>query len=197
MSAAARPQIRVIGDGFPHAEPGGPFGSDLIAAPDILHVASVAAATPGGRDAVLFLVHSLEDETLVSFAADIRVASDCAVTLRLIAASDIVTLTDTDAAWLFPGATTTEVVNRVLNLGPSLVAVSVGGTVSVTTRHEAWSVPGASGGFLGDLLRTLARRRAGGLTANELREQGFRGARRAPVEPVTGGSGRESAQSRR
>ena len=173
MNAAALPQIRVIGDGFPHAEPGGPFGSDLIVAPDILHVASLAAMTPAGRDAVLFLVQSLEDETLVSFAVDIRVGDDGALTRRFLAASDIVTLSEADAAWLFPGAGRDEVIDRVLGLGPSLVALATRKGTRLGTRGARWSVPEDNPGLIVEMLRTITTVMTCGTTANDLRDQHF------------------------
>jgi fructokinase len=90
---------------------------------------------------------------------------------RLAGAADVVKLSDDDAAWIYPEYELADVLERVLSLGPRLVAITMGtaGAVAVSAdgqaRVPALSVTvadtvGAGDSFGAALLAILIERKA-------------------------------------
>ncbi len=90
---------------------------------------------------------------------------------RLAARATVVKLSDGDAAWIYPGLEATDALERVLALGPQLVAVTLGpeGAIAATrgARASVGAVPvevvdtvGAGDVFGAALLATLVERDA-------------------------------------
>jgi fructokinase len=84
----------------------------------------------------------------------------------LLAAADLVKLSDEDSAWLYPNLEIDEVLRRMVTLGPSVAIATLGSSGSVlttrTTRVEAPSVPtavadtiGAGDSYMGALIHSI------------------------------------------
>ncbi|MFC5928841.1 hypothetical protein D6T64_08855 [Cryobacterium melibiosiphilum] len=147
----ARPVIRVIGE-LPEA------GERV----DILHTSSLTAA-------VLWTVQSMEDETIVSFSPSLP--GDRTLVKRFLAAADVVTLTETDAAWLYPGVTVDAVIARLLIPGPALVAAQYANGWALGTSSTVLTLPAvAADRFVAGLVNGLAELWADGLEASDLRD---------------------------
>ncbi|TFD52260.1 hypothetical protein E3T55_06560 [Cryobacterium frigoriphilum] len=129
---------------------------------DILHTASLTAAA-------LWTVHSMEEETIVSFAPSMP--RDRELTERFIAASDVVTLGEADAAWLHPGATVDDVIGKLLRRGPALVAVACASGWALGTKRASLALPAASAAdeLVAGLLNGLAGVLADGCHVEGLR----------------------------
>ncbi len=113
-------------------------GAPSYDAPDWLHVGSIGTTLQPGADQVAALVTSYAGR--VSFDPNCRPllmgTPDLARVEALVAASDVVKLSDEDAAWLSPGESHLALAKRWLDLGPSLVVVTLGpdGAVAVTSE---------------------------------------------------------------
>ena len=106
------------------------------------------------------------------------------------AGRDAVSLSQADAAWLFPGLD----VDEVIDLGPSLVAVATPEGTRLGTRRERWAVSEAdTGRIAGGRLTGAAS--DGATAARSERRPGANGG--PPRTVVTVGSGRASARSLR
>lgn len=98
---------------------------------DHIHVGSVAAFLAPGADRVEEIVRELGQHATVSFDPNIRPAltgdpdSASARFERLVALSDIVKLSDEDAAYLYPSLTAQEAARTIAGNGP-VVAVTAG-----------------------------------------------------------------------
>lgn len=142
---------------------------------DCLHVGSIGAVLEPGGSKVLALCEEQRLSQLVSFDPNIRPAlMGWQETVRaraeaLVSLSDVVKLSDEDAAWLYPELTPEEVAELWLSRGPALVAVTLGGsgalaaTVEGVVRIDAPQVQvadtvGAGDTFSAGLLDALARR---------------------------------------
>jgi fructokinase len=90
---------------------------------------------------------------------------------RIARLSNIVKLSDDDASWIYPGLTPDEVLERVLALGPRLVAITLGTDGAIATSRDGYArvaaVPvavadtvGAGDSFGAALLAALAEREA-------------------------------------
>lgn len=113
--------------------------------PDRLHVGSVGAFLRPGADAVLELTRrTAAAGGRVSFDPNVRPALfDDAAGARarfdlLAIHADVVKLSDEDAAWLFPGASTDVVLDRLHALGVRLAVLTAGaaGSVLSTVRDR-------------------------------------------------------------
>ena len=163
----ARPLIRVLEEAPGHAGyPGYPGltrdRGGSTARVDILHTGSLTAAA-------LWTVHSMEEETIVSFAPTFP--HDRELGARFIAASDVITLSDAAAVWLFPGAAVDEVIDRLLRSGPALVSVQGTAGWTLGTRRASVTRPAACRPveFAAALLHGLADLWADGFDATGLR----------------------------
>jgi len=112
-------------------------GGVSVPASDLLHAGSIGAWLQPGADRVLEIIRSRGPATLTSFDPNIRPAliSDRASVAAQIEAlareSDVVKLSDEDAAWLYPGESATRVGDHYLSLGVPLVAITLGAEGSV------------------------------------------------------------------
>lgn len=119
-----------------------PAGAKLV------HVGSIAAFLDPGATTLERLLDKRDERTIVTFDPNIRPAlvGDQRAAKerfeRLATRSDVVKLSDEDAAWLYPGLSVREVSDAVLDLGPRLVAITQGsrgallraGSVSVSVE---------------------------------------------------------------
>lgn len=116
-----------------------------LAAAGIVHAGSIAAfLEPGGSQVAALLAALAASDTppLITFDPNIRpsiVPDHAAVLARfeeLAALATVLKLSDEDAAWLYPGADADEAADRILQLGPGLVAVTRGGDGALLAAAE-------------------------------------------------------------
>jgi fructokinase len=154
-----------------------PGPSELrMPAAELVHVGSLGAfVDPGGASVVEHLRALAQNETspIIAFDPNMRpsIVTDHAAALERFAAiaglSTLVKLSDEDAEWLYPGAGVDGAIDRILALGPVLVAVTRGGDGAViATAADRVRVPGravevvdtigAGDSFMSALLHGLA-----------------------------------------
>ncbi len=129
-----------------------PDGVPLPAA-DIVHVGSIAAFLEPGGTSVLSLVRELAASAtppIITFDPNMRpsIVTDHASALErfeeVARVSTVLKLSDEDAAWLYPDASVEQAVDRILALGPALVAVTRGGEGALlATAADRVTVAGA------------------------------------------------------
>lgn len=152
----------------------------------IVHTGSLGAfVEPGGR-AVVELLRAAGDDVLITFDPNIRPSlvgghpEAFARFAEIAALATVLKLSDEDASWLYPGLDLEEVIDRILELGPALVAVTRGGEGALlATRHDRVSVEGvrvdvidtigAGDSFMSALIAQLAGLLDAGATPGELR----------------------------
>ncbi len=99
----------------------------------VVHSGSIALFLEPGATAVAEVLAGRPEGALVSLDPNIRPAllgepaRVRTVFERLVATSDLVKLSDEDAEWLYPGEPLTRVLDRLLELGVALAAVTRGG----------------------------------------------------------------------
>ena len=110
---------------------------------DVVHTGSLGAWLPSGAAAVGGMLAAARTAgALLTFDPNIRTSliTDEEATRALIAerimASDIVKMSDEDAAWLYPGASEDEVLDIALAAGPRIVALTRGGEGAVIATSE-------------------------------------------------------------
>jgi len=138
-----------------------------------LHTGSIAAFLPPGGEAVARLVEESVGRVTISFDPNTRPRlmgdPDRArkQVERLVAASDVVKVSDEDLAWLAPGADPADVAADWLDLGPATVIVTRGGEgATALCRAGRVDIPsptvrvvdtvGAGDSFMSGLLDHLA-----------------------------------------
>jgi fructokinase len=105
----------------------------LPAAPLAVHTGSIAAVLEPGATAVEQVLRGFRDRATTSYDPNCRpilMGEASAVRPRieaLVAHSDVVKLSDEDAAWLAPGEPAEELAARWLESGPSVVVLTHGG----------------------------------------------------------------------
>jgi fructokinase len=110
---------------------------ELDAEPAWVHVGSISAFLEPGASAVERLLARFAPNTTISFDPNIRpsLLDDHAGVVarfeRVAAMSTLVKLSDEDAAWLYPATPIEQVLERVLGLGPRVVALTRGGAGAV------------------------------------------------------------------
>lgn len=110
-------------------DPDGPGGAPVVA----VHSGSLALTTPPGADALRGLLTTARGTTTVSYDPNCRplLMGDPTDVLRgvheLLGTADVVKVSEEDLEWLVPGRTPGDVVAEWLELGPALVAVTLGG----------------------------------------------------------------------
>ncbi|MCS5715966.1 carbohydrate kinase [Herbiconiux sp. CPCC 205716] len=125
-----------------------------LTAAGIVHAGSIAAfLEPGGSEVAALLTALAAGETppLITFDPNIRpsIVPDHATVLarfeQLAALTTLLKLSDEDAEWLYPGAGPDEAADRILELGPAVVAVTRGGdgALLATAEHRR-PVPGVA-----------------------------------------------------
>ena len=109
----------------------------------VVHVGSIAAFLLPGADAVYRLVEHVAGDAIVSFDPNIRPAlsgnrrSAIARVESLVEKSDIVKLSDEDAAWLYPEWPLDAVAEHLLECGARLVAITTGATGAQLASQRA------------------------------------------------------------
>ncbi|GAB3274338.1 carbohydrate kinase family protein [Microbacterium lacusdiani] len=110
----------------------------------IVHTGSLGAALAPGDAAAYRLFARSRGRTVTTFDPNVRPTlmrphpAQIRATDAFIAAADVVKLSDEDGAWLYPDLDQDDVIDRALNLGASLVAVTRGpaGATVATTAHR-------------------------------------------------------------
>jgi len=141
-----------------------------------VHSGSLALTTPPGADALRGLLASARGSATVSYDPNCRplLMGDPADVLRgvheLLGIADVVKVSEEDLRWLVPGRSPGDVVAEWLELGPAIVAVTLGGDGVVagtsaglhTTRPgkmiDVVDTVGAGDSFSSALLAGLHRR---------------------------------------
>jgi fructokinase len=104
----------------------------LPAAPIAVHTGSIAAVLEPGASTVVQVVRDQRDQATISYDPNARpllMGSPADVRGRveeLVAVSDVVKVSDEDAAWLAPDESAEELAGRWLGLGPSVVVLTSG-----------------------------------------------------------------------
>lgn len=116
-----------------------------------LHTGSIAAVLEPGGTQVLELIRQVKPDVTISYDPNMRPAimgSPEKVREQveaLVAASDIVKMSDEDAEWYEPDSTPDQLAERWAGLGPALVVVTRGGDGAIgytrTDRVEIASLP--------------------------------------------------------
>ncbi len=113
-------------------------------AAQVVHVGSIAAFLTPGADAITAFLDTIHGQALVTFDPNIRpalVGSQASALARvehLATHADVVKLSDEDARWLWPGASTDEVLDRLLECGTTIAVLTLGGdgSIAATTEHR-------------------------------------------------------------
>lgn len=123
-----------------------PRSTQFLPLPELLHIGSYSAFLAPGGDEVLALAKRARHEGItVTFDPNIRpdlLGSRAAVLARferIAGIATVVKLSDDDARWLYPALASAEVTAHLLELGVSLVAMTLGGEGSAlaTASHSA------------------------------------------------------------
>jgi fructokinase len=156
----------------------------------LVHTGSLGAfVEPGGAQVTRLLagLAASANPPVVTVDPNMRpsIVGDHAAALarfgELAALATVLKLSDEDAAWLYPGTTVDGAVDRILRLGPALVAVTRGGEGALlATATERIEVPGhevrvidtigAGDSFMSALLVQLAGMLDAGTTVGALRD---------------------------
>lgn len=156
--------------------------------PRLMHVGSIGAFVEPGAGSVRTLVRDTSARE-VTFDPNIRPAlvgrHDSAVASyeAMARLATVVKMSDEDAGWLYPGVDVDRVIDAVLELGPSLVAITLGGrgAVIATARHRA-EIPaelvdtvdtiGAGDTFMASLIHSVLEHGSRGLDRHDLERIG-------------------------
>jgi fructokinase len=166
--------------------------------PKILHTGSIATFLAPGAAVVRELIEQSHQRCVVTYDPNIRPAllgsQAQALTIfeELVPFTEVVKLSDEDARWLYPRLTLEDVAQRVLGLGPALVAVTRGAEGSLlTTREARITVPsvtsavvdtiGAGDSYMSALIYGLLMRGADGLAPSVLESLGRMAAKAAAI----------------
>ena len=166
-------------------------------APRVLHTGSIAAfLAPGAESVRQMLRRSTAEE--ITFDPNIRPAllgahaavfDDYESTARL---ASVVKMSDQDAAWLYPGATLDQVIDRVLELGPRLVAITSGADGAIiaapdqraripAVRVDVVDTIGAGDTFMSSLVSSVLAHGSAGLGLSDLQRIGASAVRAAAI----------------
>lgn len=138
----------------------------------VIHIGSIATFLSPGADVIMNFVDHVAGRALITFDPNIRPAlvgshaSALATVLRVAARADVVKLSDEDAEWLWPFASTDDVADLLLHNGANVVAITLGGAGALAaTRDARVQVPapkvrvvdtvGAGDTFMAALIRQL------------------------------------------
>ena len=144
----------------------------LTRAPRALHVGSISAVLPPGRDLVAGVVSALRPTSLISLDPNVRpqLTEDRVKTRwrleELVTLADVVKVSDEDLQWLYPDRELDEIAADWLQRGPDLVVITRGsegavaysqGGVHVATPADTDVVDtiGAGDSFTAGLLTAL------------------------------------------
>jgi fructokinase len=148
--------------------------------PKVLHTGSIATFLAPGATAVRGLLEQSHRECLVTYDPNIRPAllGSQAEAVRifedLVPLTDVVKLSDEDAAWLYPGVRLEDAAERILRLGAGLAVVTRGGEGSLlatpatqlfipAVRSTVADTIGAGDSYMAALIYGLLSRRTEGL----------------------------------
>ncbi len=140
----------------------------------VVHFGSISMFMHPGASTIEAFIEDLPRDVLVSMDPNIRPAlvgpRDAAVRRfeRLLQRADVVKLSDEDAAWLYPGASSGEVLDHLLRGSTRLVAItrgSGGAALATPTARVALDAPfvlvadtiGAGDTFMAALLNVVTR----------------------------------------
>jgi fructokinase len=157
--------------------------------PKVLHTGSIATFLSPGAAAVKALLEQSHRECMVTYDPNIRPAllgsqSEArSIFEDLVPLTDVVKLSDEDAAWLYPALTLEETAARILGLGAGLAVVTRGSDGSLlTTPTTTLHVPsirsavadtiGAGDSYMAALIYGLLKRRTEGLGNDVLEHLG-------------------------
>lgn len=147
--------------------------------PRLVHTGSIAAFLAPGASSVLDLLRSTAAGE-ITFDPNIRKAlvgghAEAFAAYEAIARlATVVKMSDEDAAWLYPGMAPEQVIDAVLDLGPRLVAITLGaqGAIIATAEHRvklpavtvaAVDTIGAGDTFMASLIHSVLTRGSVGL----------------------------------
>lgn len=153
----------------------------VLGAPDIVHIGSLGAYLEPGASHVASAIERASAKALITFDPNIRpgVIGDhseaVARTAELVERSDVVKLSEEDAAWLFPGTTNEEVLQQIAAHGPRLAVITRAAQGCVARANgETFRLPavpasvadtiGAGDAFMSGLIAALAGCDGGGET---------------------------------
>lgn len=121
-----------------------PDSIDLVRVPALVHTGSCGAFLAPGADRVLELVtraHGTGAMVSISAGVERAVLEDARATRErfewVAAHATVVTLSARDSAWLYPGSDAHDVVDRLLGLGASIVALTLGDEGSIVASTVA------------------------------------------------------------
>ncbi len=151
-----------------------------------IHVGSIATFLSPGADSLERFLGALRDKRVISYDPNIRPAMvgdhhDAVDRFERIARLvRVLKLSDEDAAWLYPALPEESVVEKLLALGPEIVALtrgSDGARISTGQSTAELAAPtvevvdtiGAGDSFMAALISTLLTSTAGGMTTRRLR----------------------------
>ncbi|MGE3194813.1 MAG: PfkB family carbohydrate kinase [Microbacteriaceae bacterium] len=140
---------------------------------DVIHVGSIGCFIEPGATSIIGIFGARGANTRITFDPNIRPAlvgsheSALARTEQLAGESDVVKLSDEDAAWLYPGAGVDWVLDRLLALGARVAAVTLGGEGAILAssgarvrieprRIEPRDTLGAGDTFMASLVASVA-----------------------------------------
>lgn len=166
--------------------------------PKILHTGSIATFLAPGAAVVRELLEQSHRRCMVTYDPNIRPAllgsqaEAVAIFEELVPFTEVVKLSDEDARWLYPRLSLDDVSQRILGLGPGLVAVTRGGEGSLLTTPAAQvavpAVPsavvdtiGAGDSYMSALIYGLLMRGADGLAPSVLESLGRMAAKAAAI----------------
>ncbi|NKG19936.1 carbohydrate kinase family protein [Paeniglutamicibacter terrestris] len=112
--------------------------------PKLIHTGSIATFLAPGATTVRTLLQQANGQCVVTYDPNIRPAllgsqaEACSIFEDLVPLTDVVKLSDEDAAWLYPTLDAQGVAARILRLGAELVVVTMGaqGSLLATTAAE-------------------------------------------------------------
>lgn len=113
-----------------------------LGAARVVHLGSIAAFLPPGADTLTAFIDELQGQALVTFDPNIRPAlvgshaSALARVEHLASRSHVFKLSDEDASWLWPAASSDEVLDHLLECGARLVALTLGGAGAAAATRD-------------------------------------------------------------
>lgn len=166
--------------------------------PRILHTGSIATFLAPGATAVRGLLEQSHRECMVTYDPNIRPAllgshaEALALFEDLVPLTDVVKLSDEDAAWLYPGRSLEDAAARVVRLGAQLAVVTRGPEGSLLTTGSATlhvpSLPsvvadtiGAGDSYMAALIYGLLTRGTDGLGREAVENLGILASRAAAI----------------
>jgi fructokinase len=166
--------------------------------PRVLHTGSIATFLAPGAAAVRVLLEQSHRGCLVTYDPNIRPAllgshaEALAIFESLVPLTDVVKLSDEDAAWLYPRLRLEDAADRILGLGSGLAVVTRGGEGSLlatpaaklfvpSIRSTVADTIGAGDSYMAALIYGLLARRTEGLGPDVLETIGRTASKAAAI----------------